>query len=135
MLDILQSKGIKIAPNHVHLDEEEINDDVEKEEDFQTEDFVQAYFHSMGDIPVLNRTEEKELAKKLAKGKKIIKEVVTSLPLFKKIKVQYSLYEEEEDEEEKLINICLDMLNGLMQSVKTMNNLSEDNELRENYKK
>ncbi len=141
LLDILQSKGIEIAPNHAHLDEEEINDDVEKEEYFQTEDFVQAYFHSMGDIPVLSRTEEKELAKKLAKAKKIIKEVVSSLPLFKKIKIQYNVNGEEEDEEEKLINMCLDALDGLMQSMKTMNNVSEDSDfgktiknIREKYK-
>ncbi len=133
LLDILQSKGIEITHDHDQLYEEEI-DDVEKEEYPQTEDFVQAYFHSMGDIPVLSRKEEKELAKRLASGKKIIKEIITSLPLFEKIKIQYKLDEEEEDEEEKLINICLNTLDELWQDLKSVNNRNGDKDFKKTLK-
>lgn len=132
LLDILQSKGIEITPS-AQLYEEEI-DDVEKEEYPQTEDFVQAYFHSMGNIPVLSRKEEKELAKRLAKGKKIIKEIITSLPLFEKMKIEYKLDEEEEDKEEKLINICLNTLNELWRDLKLLNDRNEDRDFRKTLK-
>ena len=52
----------------------------------------------MGDISILKKDEETELAKRLEEGKKIIKEIVTTLPLYKKI--EEILNEEEEKEEE-----------------------------------
>ena len=39
----------------------------------ETEDLVQTYFHSMGNISILKRDEEIELAKNLEEGKEIIR--------------------------------------------------------------
>ncbi len=39
----------------------------------------------MGNISILKRNEEVELAKRLEEGKEIIKGIVTALPLYKKI--------------------------------------------------
>jgi RNA polymerase primary sigma factor len=122
LIDILQSKGVEMPDNQNHGgDEEIISEDIEKEQYVQIEDFVQAYFHSMGNISVLTRKEEKELAKRLTDGKEIIKKIVTTMPLFIKLKSQYeSVEEDEEEKQERLINICLETLDNLMHRVKRM---------------
>ena len=64
LMDLLHDMGVKVVDNEeVTLPEEEIEEEVEEYE--KTEDLVQAYFHSMGDISILTRYEETELAKKL----------------------------------------------------------------------
>jgi len=93
LMDLLHDMGVKVVDHEeVALPEEEIEEDVEEYE--KTEDLVQAYFHSMGDISILTRYEETELAKKLEEGKEIIKAIVTSLPIYKD--------SEEEPEEEPI---------------------------------
>jgi RNA polymerase primary sigma factor len=88
LIDLLQDMGIEV------MDDEEPDTADEKiivseEEDGyeKTEDIVQTYFHSMGNIPILKRDEEIELAKRLEEGKEIIRKIVTALSLYKKIKV------------------------------------------------
>ncbi|MBE0426489.1 MAG: sigma-70 family RNA polymerase sigma factor [Nitrospirae bacterium] len=124
LIDILQSNGVEITDNQYHgADEEIISEDIEKEESFQREDFVQAYFHSMGNISVLKRKEEKELAKRLAEGKEIINSTVTAMPLFIKLKSRYESVEgDEEEKQDKLINVCLETLNNLMHRVNPVRN-------------
>lgn len=82
LIDVLNDMGVKVVDDEEELfyDEEE---DYEEEE--HVEDLVQAYFNSMGDIPILTKDEEVELAKKLQEGKTIIKETVVGLPIFSKI--------------------------------------------------
>jgi len=93
LMDLLHDMGVKVVDHEeVALPEEEIEEEVEEYE--KTEDLVQAYFHSMGDISILTRYEETELAKKLEEGKEIIKAIVTSLPIYKD--------SEEEPEEEPI---------------------------------
>jgi RNA polymerase primary sigma factor len=95
LMDILQDMGVKVVDQDESLiPEEEVEEEVEEYE--KAEDLVQAYFYSMGDISILKKDEETELAKRLEEGKKIIKEIVTTLPLYKKIEA--SLNEEEEEE-------------------------------------
>ncbi len=97
LMDILQDMGVKVVDQDESLiPEEEAEEELEEYE--KAEDLVQAYFYSMGDISILKKDEETELAKRLEEGKKIIKEIVTTLPLYKKIEA--SLNEEEEEEEE-----------------------------------
>jgi RNA polymerase primary sigma factor len=89
--------GVKVVDQDESLiHEEEAEEELEEYE--KAEDLVQAYFYSMGDISILKKDEETELAKRLEEGKKIIKEIITTLPLYKKIEA--SLNEEEEEEEE-----------------------------------
>ena len=53
--------------------EEEMEEEMEEYE--KTEDLVQAYFYSMGDISILTKDEETELAKRLEEGKTIIRDI------------------------------------------------------------
>ncbi len=82
--DRLHDTGIEVIDNQkTDITEEEIS--VSEEEEEETEDIVQAYFHSMGNISILKKHEEIELAKRLEEGKVIIKGIVTALPLYKKL--------------------------------------------------
>lgn len=100
LMDILQDMGVKVVDNEdATAPEEEAEEEVEEYE--KTEDLVQAYFYSMGDISILTKDEETELAKRLEEGKNIIKELVTSLPLYKKLEASKNGDEEEIPAEEE----------------------------------
>ncbi|MGQ9571189.1 MAG: sigma-70 family RNA polymerase sigma factor [Thermodesulfovibrionales bacterium] len=107
LMDILQDMGVRVVDQEESLiPEEEIEEESEEYE--KAEDLVQAYFYSMGDISILKKDEETELAKRLEEGKKITKEIITTLPLFKKIEA--TLNEEDEEElshEEEKVEIAL----------------------------
>jgi RNA polymerase primary sigma factor len=98
LMDLLSDMGVRIVDSDEALPLEE----VEPQEYEKTEDLVQAYFHSMGDISILSKDEEVELAKKLDEGKEIIAEIVQTIPLTKKIEKDYisdeDMLEMEEDE-------------------------------------
>ncbi len=86
LMDILQDMGVKVVDHEeVIPPEEEVEEEVEEYE--KTEDLVQAYFYSMGDISILTKDEETELAKRLEEGKSIIRELISALPLYKKLEV------------------------------------------------
>ena len=68
LMDILQDMGVKVVDHEeIVPPEEEIEEEIEEYE--KTEDLVQAYFYSMGDISILTKDEETELAKRLEEGK------------------------------------------------------------------
>jgi len=74
LMDILQDMGVKVIDHEdAILPEEEVEEELEEYE--KAEDLVQAYFYSMGDISILKKDEETELAKRLEEGKKIAEEV------------------------------------------------------------
>jgi len=84
LMDLLTDLGVKIveeAPTNGFGDEE--TQTAERPE--KTEDLVQAYFHSMGDISILTKDEEGELARKLETGKKILIRTVRDLPVMKRL--------------------------------------------------
>lgn len=94
LMDELSDSGIKV----IEYEEgatipEEIEEEVEEYE--RAEDLVQAYFNSMGDISILTKYEETELAKKLEEGKEIMRMVISSLSLFDKIKDAINTEEDE----------------------------------------
>jgi len=110
LMDLLHDMGVKVVDHEeVALPEEEIEEEVEEYE--KTEDLVQAYFHSMGDISILTRYEETELAKKLEEGKEIIKAIVTSLPIYKDSEEEPE--EEPIPEEERADKLLLRTINRL----------------------
>lgn len=121
LMDLLQDMGVKVidyeepgASDGEAVEEEEVGD-YEK-----TEDLVQAYFHSMGDISILTKDEETELAKRLEEGREIIKEIVMAMPLYKRQEASLEPHEEEEGEEEKpdqALIISLKILDDLMKKV------------------
>ena len=78
-LDLLQDLGVEVTDGaHANnADEESVETEGRHE---KTEDLVQAYFRSMGDIAVLSRDEETELARKIEEGKRIIEQLAVKLP-------------------------------------------------------
>ena len=120
LMDILQDMGVKVVDHEEALpQEEEIEEELEEYE--KTEDLVQAYFYSMGDISILTKDEETELAKRLEEGKTIIKDLVTALPLYKKLEASLNGDEEELNPEEERPDEALlqsvDIIGDLMREV------------------
>jgi RNA polymerase primary sigma factor len=95
LMDVLSDMGVKVVDYEEGIPEEGIEEEAEEYE--RAEDLVQAYFNSMGDISILTKYEETELAKKLEEGKSILKQTIIALPLFEKIKESISIPEEEEE--------------------------------------
>jgi RNA polymerase primary sigma factor len=119
-MDLLQDIGVKVIDFHgTNINNEEIPREEGSYE--KTEDLVQAYFHSTGNITLLTRNEEIELANRLEAGKEIIQEIVTVLPLYKKLKVSlsgYADYSNPEDEKtDKVLQKSLEILEHLMHEV------------------
>lgn len=120
LMDILQDMGVKVVDTEEAFPpEEEIEEELEEYE--KTEDLVQAYFYSMGDISILTKDEETELAKRLEEGKAIIRELVTTLPLYKKLEASKNGDDEEhaaEDEkpDEALLK-CVELIEGFMKEI------------------
>jgi RNA polymerase primary sigma factor len=82
LLDIFEDLGIKVIDSHeMDCEQEEVSETQEVYE--KTADLVQAYFHSMGDIAVLSRDEETDLARKIEDGTHIIRNIIQGLPLHK----------------------------------------------------
>jgi RNA polymerase primary sigma factor len=121
LMDLLQDMGIEVVDDEEPdtVDEKII---VTEEEDGyeKTEDIVQTYFHSMGNIPILKRDEEIELAKRLEEGKEIIRKIATALPLYKKVKVSLNakdaddLNNSEADNTDEALEMSLRVLDNLM---------------------
>jgi len=120
LMDLLQDMGVKVVDYEEALPPEEEIEEEEIEEYEKTEDLVQAYFHSMGDISILTKDEETELAKRLEEGKEIIKGIITSLPLYKKIEASLDGDEEisrEEDRSDEALAKTISRLEELMSAV------------------
>jgi RNA polymerase primary sigma factor len=96
LMDLLSDMGVRIVDSEEAVPVEE----VETPEYEKTEDLVQAYFHSMGDISILTKAEEVELAKKLEEGKEIISQIIRPLALTKRIEKEFLSDEKEQEMEE-----------------------------------
>ena len=120
LLEILQDMGIKVIDSHEMEMEEDMPEEPEKYE--KAEDLVQAYFQSMGDIPVLSKDEERSLARKIEEGNDIIKRIVTVLPLYKKIvkELNHTVKEENPDDSEEKMD------RALLKSLKILDNLMKN---------
>jgi len=120
LMDLLSDMGVRI----VDSDEAPPAEEVEQPEYEKTEDLVQAYFHSMGDISILTKDEEVELAKKLEEGKEIISKIIKPLSLTRRIEKEFlseeTEQEMEEDERKALI------LDWTLQRLETMIDIIND---------
>jgi len=116
LMDLLYDMGVEVIDNQESdIIEEEVLVSEEEEEYEKTEDIVQAYFHSMGNISILKRNEEVELAKRLEEGKEIIKGIVTALPLYKGLKANLDRKDEEDlDNSDEALEMSLKALDNLM---------------------
>jgi RNA polymerase primary sigma factor len=124
LMDLLHDMGIEVVDEQeTDTAEEEVLASEDEEEHDETEDIVQTYFHSMGNITILTRNEEIELAKNLEEGKEIIKGIATALPLYKKIEARLDGKDEEDldySEEEKTneaLEMSLKVLDNLMLTI------------------
>jgi RNA polymerase primary sigma factor len=122
LMDILQDMGVKVVDHEeALLPEEEVEEELEEYE--KAEDLVQAYFYSMGDISILKKDEETELAKRLEEGKKIIKDIVIALPLYKRTEASLNGEEDELSPEEERAEVALiktvEILENLMGEIES----------------
>ncbi|MBI5057740.1 MAG: sigma-70 family RNA polymerase sigma factor [Nitrospirae bacterium] len=101
LMDLLSDMGVRIVDEEQAIPLEE----AEAPEYEKTEDLVQAYFHSMGDISILTKDEEVELAKKLEEGKAIITEIIQPFPIWKKMEESFVSEEEVLEEDERALQI------------------------------
>lgn len=124
LMDLLQDMGVRV----VDYEETPSSGETEKEGELRvyekTEDLVQAYFHSMGDISILTKDEEVELAKKLEEGKAIIRKILYSIPLTEKVERSFNGNEEVMEEEEKTEEVIKIVLDKFRSAVKTVSSLS-----------
>jgi RNA polymerase primary sigma factor len=121
LIDLLHDMGIDVVDDEEpDTAEEEVLASEEEEEYDETENIVQTYFHSMGNISILKRDEEVEIAKRLEEGKEIIKGIVTPLPLYKKIEASLDVKNGEdpnkskEDKTGEAFEMSLRVLDNLM---------------------
>ena len=120
LMDVLSDMGVKVVDYEESiLGEEEVEEEVEEHE--RAEDLVQAYFNSMGDISILTKDEETDLAKKLEQGRDIINKIITELPIFDKIKNTIDIEDEEgiSTEEEKADEALIKTLSRLEELIDT----------------
>ncbi|NWF76047.1 MAG: sigma-70 family RNA polymerase sigma factor [Nitrospirae bacterium] len=120
LMDILQDMGVKVVDHEEVLpSDEEMEEEADEYE--KTEDLVQAYFYSMGDISILTKDEETELAKRLEEGKTIIRELVTEMPLYKKLEASLNGHEEdlnsEDDKPDEALNMSVEIIEELMNEI------------------
>jgi len=127
LLDLLQDMGIKVVEGQepaVETEEEDASEEEEPESDGKTEDLVQAYFRSMGDISVLSRDEEGELARSIEQGNKILRKTVTVLPLYKNIRSYLEnekyedLFQTREEKAEEALRKSLEILDNLIMDLR-----------------
>jgi RNA polymerase primary sigma factor len=118
----LQDMGIKVMDGQkTDIEEEEVPEEPEQYK--KAEVLVQKYFQSMSDISVLSRNEETQLARRIEEGNKIIKEIVTVLPLYKKLlreldrKAQSGHFSDPEEKTEVALRKCLSILDTLMRDI------------------
>jgi len=96
LMDLLDDMGVKVVEERATPTEGQ--EETPQPEPEKTEDLVQAYFHSMGDISILTKDEEGHLARKLEAGNLIIRDTVRTVPLVQKVVGEY-------DEREDMANI------------------------------
>ncbi|MDH5203669.1 MAG: sigma-70 family RNA polymerase sigma factor [Nitrospirota bacterium] len=98
--------------------EDQVLDETEVEEYEVTKDLVEAYFHSMGNTSVLTKEQEIDLAKRLEKGREVIRKIVTSMPLFRKVEVSLEeLEDENEERHDKALVKSLKILEDVMKKI------------------
>jgi len=118
-IDVIDGRRTDITGEEALAPEEE--EEYEEEQEYEeTGDLVQAYFHSMGNISILKRNEELELAKRLEEGKVAVKRAVTELPLYKKAeasirgKAEEDMNKSEEEKRDEALEMSLKVLENLM---------------------
>ena len=121
LMDLLTDLGVKIveeAGTSGFGEEETPAEPPEK-----TEDLVQAYFHSMGNISILTKDEEGELARKFEAGKAIIATTIMMFPVARELEEAFVREKEETDQAEEInhapvIKEAVEMLRENMRKIR-----------------
>jgi len=117
-------EGVYAQRQRISGGEDELRDDSGQEYD-KTEDLIHAYFHSMGDIAILTREEERALSKSLKAGKDLLRAVVMAMPLYKEVEASVGFCEREEiistgeETYEQILDKTLERMDHLMASAVT----------------
>jgi len=120
---------------HVHGEEDGSADDREQEFD-RAEDLIQAYFHSMGDIVILTREEERALSKSLEDGRDILRAIVASMPVYRKVEASLDARGQEEiistggEKNESILDKTLAIIDDVMMGRETMTDQENDSTFR-----
>jgi RNA polymerase primary sigma factor len=123
LLDLLHDMGIEVVDDDEPGTTEEEVSNADEDEYEKTEDIVQTYFHSMGNIAILKRNEEIELAKRLEEGQEILKGMITSLPLYRKLKANLDKkgddngHNFEDDRKDEALESSLKLIEKLMTKI------------------
>ena len=108
-IDLLEETGVDFQESEEPGDRASA---VGKDRDEKPEDLVQAYFHSVGPIPVLSRDEETELARSLEEVKALIREMLSEMPVYRKLEADFELQAEgstsaEKENSDRILNACI----------------------------
>ncbi|MGW8272621.1 MAG: sigma-70 family RNA polymerase sigma factor [Thermodesulfovibrionales bacterium] len=115
-IELLRDMGISIVEGEqADLDDHHGFQDSEKDEQV---DLVQAYFHSMGNISVLSRDAETELARTLQEARQMIRHIVESMPAFTRILGGIEVSNDDaDDSREKATAMTLEIFEDYMKRV------------------
>jgi len=126
LMDLLHDAGVEVIDDQgLDIFEEEGLASEQEDGHEKTEDIIQTYFHSMGNIAILKRNEEIELARTLEEGKEIITAIITALPLYKNIEMtldgkdEENLCNSEEEKADEALGMSLKVLHNLMIKIET----------------
>lgn len=123
-IDRLHGMGIKITEGEDILEEGTLPEEGEEEvteEPFRTEDLVQVYFQSMGNITVLSRQEEQEIAGRLRNAKQGMWDILSRMPFFREFEDTFPPREDAEiAEEERGEFLSYDSLSSALELLKSL---------------
>ncbi len=121
LLNLLHDIGVRVVDTGEDGREgrEPLEEEREEGNDEKTEDLIQIYFQSMGDIPILSRDEEIMLAKILEEGRGALNATVMAMPLYGKVAAGSDCgdrknSDNQEEEQERALNNTLEILDDLM---------------------
>lgn len=119
LMDILQDMGIKVIDTQEYgADGQKALEETEQEEYEKTENLLRTYFQSIGKISVLTRDEEREVARAIEEGRGIVKKLITTLPLYNKVKARLNgKKQKESDNSDEALIISLDLLDKFMTDI------------------
>jgi RNA polymerase primary sigma factor len=136
-------QGMDIEIAYGQENEVEDTDVIEEEKQDgyeQAEDLVQAYFHSMGEISILTRDQEADLARRIEKGKEILLSAMAKMPLYKKLKAtpnstQKDINYGDEDKDSEILNDSLEILDNLVSRMRAADETIQQYGTLQNLKK
>lgn len=118
VIEMIQDTGVRV------IDSEETNDGkeeaIDESEGYESsQSLIAVYFQSMGDISVLTKDEERDLARRIKEGKDIVWKIMKKMPLYRKLAAGLNCRDPEEVArgKEEALRKSLERLDELMRYV------------------